>query len=119
MWQGMERRRFPRADFPCKIIVRKRGTITKFTSRIVNIGVGGVCVILNQEIPRYTYLELMIFLDDKQSPIDSDARVVWTVKKDIEEDIEVDTGIEFINLKQEDRSRIDKIVKECLKKQKP
>jgi len=119
MWQGVDRRRFPRANYPCKIIVMKKGQTKKFSAHTENIGVGGVCVILNEELDRFTEIELILMLDDKQPPIYCDARIVWTVKRMMPttQVPQVDTGVEFVNLKEKDKLRIEKIVQECLEKQ--
>lgn len=122
MWQGVDRRRFPRANYPCKIIVVKKGQAKKFSTNTENIGVGGVCVILNQELDRFSEVELILFLEDKQLPIYCDGRIVWTVKR-LDATIpkgtpsQIDTGVEFVNLKEKDKLRIEKVVEVCLQKQ--
>ena len=121
MWQGVDRRRFPRANYPCKILVIKKGQTKKISTHTENIGLGGVCVILNEELDRFSEAELILFLNNGQSPICCDARIVWTVRrltpilKGVP--LEIDTGVEFVNLKEEDRLRIEKVVQECLQKQ--
>lgn len=120
MWQGMDKRRFPRANYPCRIIVIKKGAAEKISTHTENIGVGGVCVILNHELDRFSDVELILILDDKQPPIDCDARIVWTVKRSAgtpQAVQQVDTGIEFVNLKEKDRLRIEKVVRKCLQRQ--
>ena len=118
MWQGVNRRRFPRANYPCKIIVVEKGK--KFSTRTENIGLGGVCVILDEELDRFSEVELILFLEDKQPPVYCDARIVWTVKGSTPTSkgaLPVDTGIEFVNLKEKDKLRIEKVVQQCLQKQ--
>lgn len=120
MWQGVDKRRFPRANYPCKIIVIKKQAAEKISTHTENIGVGGVCVMLNQELDRFSEVELILFLKDQQPPIYCDARIVWTVKRQMpspKQATQIDTGVEFVNLKEKDKLRIEKVVKECLQKQ--
>lgn len=118
MWQGVDRRRFPRANYPCKIVVVKKNK--RFSTQTENIGLGGVCVILNEELDRFSEVELILFLKDKQPPIQCNARIVWTIKKSAatpRDKTEIDTGIEFVNLKEKDKLRIEKVIQECLQEQ--
>lgn len=111
MWQGIDRRRFPRADYPCKIVVFKKGKTEKFSTHTENIGVGGVCVILERGLDKFLPVELILYLENGHPPIECDGRVVWVVKRQAE----FDTGIEFVNIKEKDALRIERIVQECLK----
>lgn len=120
MWQGIDKRRFPRANYPCEIIIMKKAAADKISTHTENIGAGGVCVILHQELDRFSDVGLILILNDKQLPIDCEARVVWTVKRS--EPLgqalnQVDTGIEFVNLKEKDKLRIEKVVRKCLREQ--
>ena len=119
MWQGINKRRFPRANYPCEIIIVKKGAADKISTHTENIGAGGVCVTLSQELDRFSDVELILILNDKQPPIDCEARVVWTVKRSLPagQALSVDTGIEFVNLKEKDKLRIEKVVRKCLREQ--
>jgi c-di-GMP-binding flagellar brake protein YcgR len=113
MWQGIDKRRFPRADFPCKIIIFKKGQQEKFSTHTENIGAGGVCVILKNALDRFSLVDLVLYIEEGKPPIKCEARVVWAVKsKDV-----FDIGIEFININKQDVARIERIVKECLEKE--
>ena len=118
MWQGVDKRRFPRAEYPCKITVIKKKGEQKFSTHTENIGAGGVCVILDEGLDRFSEVGLILNLEDKQPPINCKARIVWTVKRQeaTGEYKQVDTGIEFIELKEKDRLRIEKAVNKCLQK---
>jgi len=111
MWQGVDKRRFPRAEYPCEVILIKKGENEKISTHTENIGTGGVCVILKKGMGRFYFVELTIYLRDGQPPIKCDGRVVWAIKSREQ----FDTGIEFINIKEKDVRRIEKVVEECLK----
>jgi len=114
MWQGLDRRKFPRADLPCKITIFKKGGQEKFSTHTENIGQGGVCVSLNNSLDRFSLVDLVLYLKDEHSPIKCEGRVVWTVKSKDKFDI----GIEFLDIKKQDALKIEKVVKECLEKEK-
>ena len=113
MWQGMNRRKFPRADFPCNITIYKKGQKEKISARTENIGVGGISVVLKNALDKLSMVDLVLYLENGQAAVECEGRVVWVVKSKEEFDI----GIEFLNLKDNDRERIERIVQECLKKE--
>lgn len=114
MWQGIDKRRFPRANYPCKVVVLKDRCRERFDTHTENIGVGGICVILEKEIKRFTEVDLILYLKDALPPVETVGRVVWAIERN---ESEFDTGIEFINLKSKYRLRIAKIVQDCLKEE--
>lgn len=111
MWQGVERRRFPRVHYLCKVTVIKKGQVETFSTHTENIGVGGICVILKKGLDKFLPVELVLYLENGSPPIECDGRIVWVVKREEQ----FDTGIEFLNIKQKDVLRIERIVNECLK----
>ena len=113
MWQGIDRRRFPRADYPCKVVVLRNDLKESFSTHTENIGTGGVCVILSKELPKFCPVELLLYLKDSGAPIECNGRIIWSVPTETD----FDTGIEFIDIKKTDYLRIEKIVGECLRKQ--
>ncbi|MCM8779899.1 MAG: PilZ domain-containing protein [Candidatus Omnitrophica bacterium] len=115
----MDRRRFPRAHYRCKIIVVHKRHKEKLSTFTENIGLGGVCVVLDKELDKFSEAELLIYLEDGQMPLDCLGRIVWVVKREYpqaDKPAEYDTGIEFTQLKDSDKLRIERIVQECLAK---
>lgn len=120
-WQGVNKRIFPRANYPCVVKIKSKENSDTFHTKTENIGCGGICVMLPKEIGRFSPVEIEIDLENEQKQIKCDGTVVWVVHsgqvgKDIVDPF--DTGIEFVNLKEEDKLLIDEIVKACLKKNK-
>jgi c-di-GMP-binding flagellar brake protein YcgR len=111
MWQGVDNRKFPRADYPCKIVVIRGGMSEQFSTRTENIGKGGICVVLGKGLEKFCPVALTIYLKDSHPPLECDGRVVWAVKR---RDL-FDTGIEFLNIQGSDLERIERIVRECLR----
>jgi len=113
IWQGMDNRRFPRAEYPCKVIVLRSDLRETFSSHTENIGVGGICVILPGGLPKFCPVEILLYLKDGKGPLECNGRVVWSVQREGS----FDTGIEFIDIREIDRLRIERVVQECLRKQ--
>jgi hypothetical protein len=111
MWQGVDNRKFPRAVYPCKVVVTKAGMSEQFSTHTENIGKGGVCVILEKGLEKFCPVTLTIYLADGKPPLEGDGRVVWSVKHKEA----FDTGIEFLSIQGVDAERIEGIVRECLR----
>jgi len=119
-WEGSEKRKFPRTSKPCNIGLRKKEQVEIFSTRTENISCGGVCVILPKDLGIYTPVDIELDLEDNKEKIKCAATVVWSVKRrDPSEEKHgfIDTGIEFSNLRETDKERIDKFVAECLKEE--
>ena len=111
--EGQERRRFPRAAFPCKIAVGS--PIRWLASHTENISAGGIRVILEERLGVFTPVSLEIFLEKERS-IKCKGKIAW-VKEEVNpleiegEPIMFDTGIEFTQINDSDKEYIKKLVK--------
>ncbi|MDP2940582.1 MAG: PilZ domain-containing protein [Candidatus Omnitrophota bacterium] len=118
-WDGMNRRKFPRENYPCLLIVRKNHAAPEaMLTHTENIGIGGVCVILKKDLKMFAPLELEIDLLDTQRHIKCEGKIVWVVKRRDDATTKpsfYDTGIEFVNLSKEDEKRINFIVARLMK----
>lgn len=119
VWSGLDRRRFPRANYCCKINIKRKHMPPKVAStHTENIGLGGICVLINEDLKLFRDVALQLYLEDGKPPIDCEGTVVWVVKEaGVKGTPNYDTGIEFTNMKEEDKTRIAAIVNEVLKKQ--
>jgi len=117
MWNGINRRKFPRANYKCLITIKKRLTSKVISTQTENIGAGGICVIIKDDLGLFQGIDLELFLDDSKPPIKCGGTVVWVVKKSDARQKGVylhDTGIEFIDVRPEDRERITGVVEGIL-----
>ena len=112
MWEGINRRKFPRANYPCKVIIMGSGPKEIFSTHTENIGTGGICVILSKELPKFFPVRIVLYLKDASGPLECNGRIVWSIKTTID----FDTGIEFMDVSSSAQARIKKIVEECLDK---
>ena len=110
VWKGIEKRRFIRANFPCKIVIStpSQHVIVTHTE---NIGAGGIRVIIDEKLDISSMVGLDIHLSNDL--IKSKARIVWVVEAgDSSHDrpLRYDTGIEFYEINEDDRKIINNFV---------
>lgn len=120
VWQGIDRRKFPRANYKCLVTIRKKTGMQTFTTQTENIGAGGVCVILPDPLEIFAPVDLVITLLHGMPPLKCAGSVVWVVKSTDSKKTKAicyDTGIEFVNLSQEYSAKIKKIVDDLIKEQ--
>ena len=120
MWNGINRRKFPRVHYKCVIYMRKKGSTKTISTRTENLGAGGICVIIKEDLGLFQGVDLELDLEDTHTEnIKCSGTVVWVVKKRDPKErgtVYYDIGIEFVDAKESDRNRISKIVEGQLKK---
>src|SRR3989338_3882534 len=112
MWNGINRRKFPRANYKCLIAIKKRLTSKSIATQTENIGAGGICVIIKDDLGLFQGVDLELYLDEARPPIKCGGTVVWVVKKSDPKHkgtYSYDTGIEFIDIRPEDREKVSEI----------
>ncbi len=117
-WDGLERRTFPRANYPCLVTIRhKENKPEALLTHTENIGIGGVCVILKRSFRLFTPVELELDLLDTTTHIKCAGKIVWCVqRKDSEKKKPsfYDTGIEFGDISVNDKKRVQLIVERLI-----
>ncbi|MCP4653367.1 MAG: PilZ domain-containing protein [Candidatus Omnitrophica bacterium] len=115
-WKGKERRRFVRADSLCKITISspQQHTIDCHTE---NIGAGGVRLLLDEKLEILSLVDLDVSLDDVI--VKCKGRVVWRVERKVynEKDFLFDTGVEFYEIDDESREKINSFVNNIITKE--
>jgi len=114
MWSGINKRKFPRAEYPCKITVRRKDKSVSLSSQTQNIGIGGICTVLPRDLGIFAPVEIQLDLLDNKPAVQCDGSIVWIVEQKQQKNKLYDTGIEFTTLKKNDTERIDTIVKKIL-----
>ncbi|MBP7055968.1 MAG: PilZ domain-containing protein [Candidatus Omnitrophica bacterium] len=120
MWNGINRRKFPRANYKCLIVIKKKATPKTISTQTENIGAGGICVIIKDDLGLFQGVDIELFLDDGKGPIKCGGTIVWVVKKADAKHKGVhlyDTGVEFVDIRPEDRERASEVVEKILKAQ--
>ena len=110
MWEGAEKRKFPRGTFLCKIAMSSAARW--LVTHTENISAGGVRVILEEKINPFTSVELEIFFErDKSTKFKG--KVAWSkviVNPIQNEPLLYDTGIEFAVMDSSTREYIRRLV---------
>ena len=115
-WEGLNRRKFPRVNYPCLVVIRNSDDEDKDDAILThtdNVGIGGVCVVLKQDVKMFSEVELELDLLDLGEHICCNGKVVWNVQRQNEapeKPLFFDVGIEFINIMEEDQKRLERIV---------
>ena len=118
MWDGINRRKFPRANYKCLISIKKRLTAKTISTHTENIGAGGICVLIKEDLGLFQGVDLELYIEEGKPQIKSGGTVVWVVKKSETRPkggYLYDTGIEFIDMRPEDREKMAEMVEEILK----
>lgn len=117
MWDGFDNRKFPRMNLHCEIKVKcaEDGALIKSTTE--NLGVGGVAVVLDKSLERFSTCEIRLKINPDESEIACDGKVMWIVPmKDMHgRKTRYDVGIEFIDLPEPSRNSIRKAIEEFSK----
>ena len=120
-WAGENRRKFPRVTYPCLVIIRHdQGEKSVVLTHTENLGTGGTCAVLKDNLKMHAPVEVEVDLLDLEEHVKCQGKVVWSVRRPGGEGDKVifyETGIEFVGLADQDRHRIDQIVTNLLKRQ--
>ncbi len=119
MWNGIDRRKFPRAKYKCLISIKRRQAPKVISTYTENIGAGGICVLIKDDLGLFQGVDLEIFLEDEASAVKCGGTIVWVVKKAESRSrggTVYDTGVEFIDIRPDDQERITDIVEKLIKK---
>ena len=118
-WGGLNRRNFPRIKFPCLVTIAagSKTPSNAILTHTQNVGVGGICVLMSEDIKKFHSFDIELDLMDLGEHIKCKGKVVWNVpnnaggsKKNMH-----DIGIEFEELHEKDRKRILQAVDKFLK----
>lgn len=113
-WEGQERKKFPRAAFPCKIVIgHAHKTVMTQTE---NIGKGGIKILLEEELEHSSIVALELDIV-KGKPIKCEGQIVWVRKIPYSTRSEVtiySIGIMFTTISEEDRKYLKHFVEHLL-----
>ena len=111
-WGGFESRKFPRVNADCKIYIQTVNQKSTRAAKTENIGIGGICVVLDEPLEKLSKVRIQLDLQDGLPPLECAGRVAWNVqtKKLTDAVARYDTGIEFTNLPPQSNSRLLKVI---------
>lgn len=119
-WDGLDRRKFPRVNYPCLVVIRHDSGADSdvILTHTENVGIGGVCLILKQDLKMFCPVDLELDLLDLQEHIKCQGKVVWNVQRKMNarsKPLFHDVGIEFQNLPEKDQQRLQGVVERLVK----
>ena len=113
-WEGLNRRKFPRANYPCLVKIRREGEASEtLLTHTENISSGGVCVVIKKQFEIFAGVGVEVDLMDGGDIVSCGGRVVWAVRRKATEQVKpsfYDIGIEFMGLKEDARLRLEKLI---------
>jgi Tfp pilus assembly protein PilZ len=119
-WAGLNRRKFPRVNFPCLVIIKyDQGMEDVLLTHTENLGVGGICVILKKNVKMFAPVMLELDLLDTDEHIQCNGKVVWCVRRSSAEEKKpffFDVGVEFVDLKEHDHKRLGVVIESLVAK---
>ena len=101
MWDGFNKRKFPRLNLRCELILSSSTPPSQVVRvQTHNVGAGGVCIILDKPLERFSVLSLRLELDPNLPWIECRGKIMWSVpsREAVTKKESFDTGIEFMNL---------------------
>lgn len=100
MWDGFNKRKFPRLVLRCELILRDRPQGRILKAHTENLGAGGVAILLEEPLDRFSLVSLRLELDTQLPWIECLGKIVWVVpSREVSGDVrKFDTGVEFVNL---------------------
>ncbi len=110
VWEGSEKRKFPRGAFLCKIAMSSAARWV--TTHTENISIGGVRVILDEKINPFTTVEMEIFFENNKST-KVKGKIAWSkvILNPLQDDpLLYDTGIQFLDINTATREYISRLV---------
>ena len=117
MWDGFDQRKFPRLNLRCEIDILSDPQSSPIHTTTENIGIGGVCVILDKSLDRFSKCRIRLDLN-KKNELDCDGKVVWIVptRDSKSSKRRYDTGIEFAGLEPEQMNKLRQYIEKTLPK---
>ncbi|HXV27347.1 MAG TPA: PilZ domain-containing protein [bacterium] len=119
MWDGFDKRKFPRLRLQCEIVIEPPDANTPPIRAVTeNVGEGGVCIIQDKPLERFSRCHLRLELDKDLPRIECAGKVVWNIphREPLGRENKFDTGIEFLEMKPEDREKIRSFIQSILPK---
>ena len=100
MWDGFDKRKFPRLNFKCPVTLQPANSTSSIKTETVNISAGGVCVLLKKSLHKLAVCRITLKLSKTLPAIKAQGRIVWCVQtqKSGVRGKYYDTGIEFTDM---------------------
>jgi hypothetical protein len=118
MWDGFNKRKFPRVNLECEITIQSTDQAPPLRAITQNVGAGGVAVLLDKSLERFSSCRVRLQLSPKKT-VEGEGKVVWIVptKEPKSSRKRYDTGIEFMGFSEDDQALIIQFLTDHLAKE--
>lgn len=118
LWDGFNKRKFPRLHMPCQVVIQPSGKQKTLTASTEDIGMGGVSVMLSESLERFGRCKISLELKDGEPPIQCTGRSVWVIPSQDRKSAKrnFDTGFEFLDMDEFSRKRLRAFITPPVKK---
>lgn len=108
LWDGFNKRKFPRLHLTCEVAIQPVGKQKLFTASTEDVGLGGVSVLLPEALERFDRCKISIELKDGETPVQCTGRSVWVIPSQDRKSARknFDTGLEFLDMDELSRKRL-------------
>ena len=100
MWDGFNKRKFPRINLRCELVIGNPSAGQVIKTQTENLGAGGLCIILERPLERFSTVSIRLELNSELPWIHCLGRIVWSVpsREAVSKRESYDIGVEFIGL---------------------
>ena len=109
-----ERRKYLRLNIAVEGVYRRRIPFAREKLCLAkNISRGGACILVSKKLKAQELLDLRIYLPNEPLPIKTMGKVVWVgegLPRGLFRRRKFSTGVQFIDIRQEDQDRIESYV---------
>jgi len=108
LWDGFNKRKFPRLHLTCEVSIQPVGKPKTFTASTEDVGMGGVSVLLAEPLERFDRCKISLELKDGEPPVQVTGRSVWVIPSQDRKSAKknFDTGLEFLDMDDVSRKRL-------------
>ena len=108
LWDGFNKRKFPRLHLTCEVSIQPIGKQKTFTASTEDVGMGGVSVMISEPLERFDRCKISLELKDGEPPVQCTGRSVWVIPSQERKSAKknFDTGLEFLDMDEFSRKRL-------------
>ncbi len=108
LWDGFNKRKFPRLHLTCEVQIQPVGKQKTFSASTEDVGMGGVSLMLPEPLERFDRCKISLELKDGETPVQCTGRCVWVIPSQERKTSKknFDTGFEFLDMDEFSRKRL-------------
>lgn len=107
MWDGFNKRKFPRIGLDCQVAIAPQGKAKQLSVKTENVGAGGLCIITEDEVARFDRCQVKVQIPGAEE-IHVKGKVVWVIPRKMAKAPQTtfDVGIEFTEFEGDGQKRL-------------